>query len=63
MLDEERREEQGGDEEEAPFDADPPIDPSVARVGNSRARFVLPSDEAAAEGEGATEEPEAESAE
>ena len=31
--------------EDTPFDEDPPIDPSVPQVGNSRARFVLPADE------------------
>ncbi len=32
--------------EDIPFDEDPPVDPSSRRVGNSRARFVLPDDEA-----------------
>ena len=32
--------------EEIPFDEDPPVDPSVPQVGNSRARFVLPAEEA-----------------
>ena len=35
--------------EEIAFDEDPPVDPSVPQVGNSRARFVLPADEAGPE--------------
>ncbi len=32
-------------EEEAPFDANPPVDPSEPQVGNSKARFFMPRDE------------------
>ena len=32
--------------DEIPFDENPPVDPSVPQVGNSRARFVTPTDEA-----------------
>ena len=39
--------------DEIPFDEDPPIDPSVPQVGNSKARFVTPEPEPeAAEGPG-----------
>ncbi len=29
----------------APFDDDPPVDPSEPQVGNSKARFFIPRDE------------------
>ena len=41
----EDREEPAELEEEAPFDADPPVDPSRPQVGNSKARFFLPRDD------------------
>ncbi len=38
----EDREEHAEVEEETPFDANPPVDPSQPQVGNSKARFFLP---------------------
>jgi hypothetical protein len=37
------------------FDADPPVDPSEPQVGNSRARFFVPREDAD-EGDGESEE-------
>ena len=37
--------EEEAEREETPFDEDPPIDPSVPQVGNSKARFVAPARE------------------
>ncbi len=37
--------EQNGEGDEAPFDDNPPIDPSEPQVGNSNARFFVPRDE------------------
>ncbi len=31
--------------DETPFDDDPPVDPTQAQVGNSKARFFVPRDE------------------
>jgi hypothetical protein len=44
-----------------PFDADPPVDPSEPQVGNSRARFFVPREEADEDVDGSTEGDEAES--
>lgn len=41
----EERAEQHEEGEEAPFDDNPPVDPSEPRVGNSKARFFVPRDE------------------
>ena len=41
----EDREEHAAAEHEAPFDADPPVDPSRPQVGNSKARFFLPRED------------------
>ena len=38
-------EERAANREETPFDEDPPVDPSVPQVGNSKARFVMPDEE------------------
>jgi hypothetical protein len=45
---EEQRDE---DREEAPFDENPPVDPSTAQVGNSNARFFMPKDDDEEEGD------------
>ena len=55
--------EREGQREDIPFDEDPPVDPSVPQVGNSRARFVVPADEADAEAEPGQVEPEGEARE
>ena len=34
-----------------PFDADPPVDPGQAQVGNSKAKFFVPRDEETGEAE------------
>ena len=45
--------EQQRQRDEIPFDEEPPIDPSVPQVGNSKARFVVADRDAeAAEGPG-----------
>jgi hypothetical protein len=45
-----------------PFDADPPVDPSEPQVGNSRARFFVPREDAGEDEDGeSTESEEAES--
>lgn len=41
----EERAEQNEEGEAAPFDDNPPVDPSEPHVGNSRARFFVPRDE------------------
>lgn len=55
-------------EEEAPFDANPPVDPTQPQVGNSKAQFFLPSederqDEAREDGDEGREEKHGESPE
>jgi hypothetical protein len=37
---------------DAPFDENPPVDPTSQQVGNSNARFFMPREEEAEEGEG-----------
>jgi hypothetical protein len=44
-----QQEETAGDG--TPFDEDPPVDPSEAQVGNSKARFFVPRDEETGEAE------------
>jgi hypothetical protein len=44
-----------------PFDADPPVDPSEPQVGNSRARFFVPREDADEDDDESTEADEAES--
>ena len=68
MTDEDREEREEWEERderaEIPFDEDPPVDPSVPQVGNSRARFFVPSDDGEPGAEGAAaEEPEDEPSE
>lgn len=41
--------EQDQSEDQAPFDEDPPVDPEKAQVGNSKAKFFMPTDNEAAE--------------
>ena len=42
MVEEQR---ESPEREDIPFDENPPVDPTVPQVGNSRARFVTPTDE------------------
>lgn len=41
---------------DAPFDENPPVDPTSQQVGNSNARFFMPREEDPDEGEGEGEE-------
>jgi hypothetical protein len=46
MIEEREGAEQGEEERgSAPFDENPPVDPTESQVGNSRARFFMPSED------------------
>jgi hypothetical protein len=46
MTEEREGAEQGEEERgKAPFDENPPVDPTESQVGNSRARFFMPSED------------------
>lgn len=45
MAEERQRQEGEGDRPGTPFDEDPPVDPKSEQVGNSKARFFVPSEE------------------
>ncbi len=47
----EERAEQSEPPEQASFDANPPVDPSEPQVGNSKARFFVPREDEAREGQ------------
>lgn len=54
----EEREQQEGEADRAgtPFDDNPPVEPSVPQVGNSKARFFVPREEEDGGEEGAGDE-------